>query len=120
MEEMGKWISEHLVLCICLFAVAVCLIFLVVILSVKKPGKKKSVGEEFERLIACFGGIENILRVQSRESRLSLVLKDYDAVQEEELKKIGVSSSIRMSNKITFVVGSKAEKIEEYILSKKK
>lgn len=120
MEEVGKWISDHLILCLCLLAILVSLIAIVVILSVKKSKKKKSAGKEFERLIECFGGIENILRVQSRESRLSLVLKDYDAVQEEELKKIGISSSIRMSHKITFVVGSKAAQIEEYIQNQKK
>ncbi|MDD7735258.1 MAG: hypothetical protein SOW55_03315 [Bacilli bacterium] len=111
---MLDWILDHLVLCICLLAILVCLIAIVIILLVKKT-KKKDDSSFFSQITSYFGGKDNILEATSKGSRLSLVLKDYSLVNDEELKKIGVTSSIKMTNKITFVIGDKAKSIEEYI-----
>lgn len=115
---MLEWIVDHLVLCICLLAIVVSIISIVVILLVRKS-KKKDEGSLFDQIISYFGGRENIKEASSRGSRLSLVLDDYSLVNEDELKKIGVTSSIKMTNKITFVIGDKAKEIEEYINSNK-
>lgn len=114
---MWNWILDHLVLSICLLAIVVCLIAIVVILIVKKCKNKKTDSSIYDELIECFGGIDNIVSATARESRLSLVLKNYDLVNNELLNEKGVSSSIRMSNKITFVIGTQAKDIEAYINS---
>lgn len=76
----------------------------------KKRFVKTRRKENFQ-LVDALGGKENILQATATGSRLSLTLKDYDAVQEGKLKELGVSSIIRMSQKITLVIGEDAEKI---------
>lgn len=118
---MLDWIQDNLVLFICIVIAFVSLITVTIILIVNKSKKDKFIkqNEELDEFISLFGGIENIIEVKARESRLSLVLNDYDKVNQEGLKQKGVSSSIKMSNKITFVIGSLAKDIEEHINSLK-
>lgn len=115
-----EWIIDHLVLCICLLAIVVSLISIVVILLKKKIGKVKNISSSLQEYVDIFGGIDNIIEVKARESRLSLVLKDYDLINKEKLEEKGITSSIKMTNKITYVIGSLALEIEEYINSLKK
>ena len=71
-------------------------------------------------MIEGFGGLDNIIEVSAKASRLSLTLKDYSLVNVQLLKEKGVTSSIKMSNKITFVIGEQAKDIENHISSKQK
>jgi phosphotransferase system IIB component len=80
-----------------------------------KVKEAQSDKEKYDRYIENFGGRENIISATAVGSRLSLVLKDYDIVNLEELNKLGITSSIKMSNKITFVIGSLASDIAKYI-----
>lgn len=73
--------------------------------------RKKSNNE----LILALGGRENILNVQARGSRLTLVLKDYEIIDEAKLKMHGVSSIIKMSEKITLVIGQESKELEALI-----
>lgn len=62
-------------------------------------------------LIECLGGFSNIVKATSVGSRLSLVLNDYNVINEDNLKKLGVSSIIKMSNKLTLVIGEESKDI---------
>ena len=115
-----EWILDHLVLCICLLAVVGSLISIVVIVLKNKFGKGKVNNDSLQEFIDIFGGIDNIVEVKARESRLSLVLKDYEVIKKEKLEEKGITSSIKMTNKITYVIGSIAQEIEEYINQLKK
>lgn len=57
-----------------------------------------------EAALAALGGAENILDHSLNGSRVILVLSNYDAVNVEALKELGVSSVVKMTNKITLVV----------------
>jgi phosphotransferase system IIB component len=111
---MPAWIEENLVLIVCGAVILSSLIYILVVLLKKKHGKKNE-SSLYQELVSCFGGLDNIIQVSVRESRLSLVLKDYSLVDSETLKEKGVTSSIKMSNKITFVIGSQAKDIAKYI-----
>lgn len=115
---MLDWVKNNLVLSICIVAIVVSLIAIVIILIVKKCRKKKDESGIYQDILNAFCGIENIVEVKCRESRLSLVLMDYNLIDENVLKEKGISSSIRMTNKITYVIGNQAKKIEEYINEK--
>ena len=54
------------------------------IIIVKKT-KKKDDSSFFSQITSYFGGKDNILESTSKGSRLSLVLKDYSLVNDEEL-----------------------------------
>lgn len=92
------------------------LVFLFIYFSKKTKDKEvQSEKEIFARYVEDFGGKDNIISATAIGSRLSLVLKDYDIVNLEDLNKLGITTSIKMTNKITFVIGTLAKEIENYI-----
>jgi phosphotransferase system IIB component len=90
-------------------------IFLIVFFRMKNVKKTSITTSDYDKYIDAFGGKENIISASSQGSRLILVLKDYDVVDLEELNKLGITSSIKMSNKITFIIGSLSSDIAKYI-----
>lgn len=67
----------------------------------KKPEQKVI---KNEAALAALGGAENILDHSLNGSRVILVLSNYDVVNVDALKEMGVSSVVKMTNKITLVV----------------
>lgn len=67
----------------------------------KKPEQKVI---KNEAVLSALGGAENILEHSLNGSRVILVLNNYDVVNAEALKELGVSSIVKMTNKITLVV----------------
>lgn len=65
-----------------------------------------------ETILLALGGRENIISASSSGSRLVLQLKDYSKLQDDVLKQAGVSSILRMTNKVTLVIGQDAKEIE--------
>ena len=57
-----------------------------------------------EAALVALGGAENILDHSLNGSRVILVLSNYDVVNVDALKEMGVSSVVKMTNKITLVV----------------
>lgn len=57
-----------------------------------------------EEALRALGGADNILDHSLNGSRVILVLNNYDAVDVNALKEMGVSSVVKMENKITLVV----------------
>lgn len=92
-------------------------IVLFVVLIIVKSARKKAFLKERERanaeIVEYIGGRDNVISASSSGSRLILVLKDYSLVNDEKIKSLGVSSIIRMSTKITFVIGEDAKNIAE-------
>ena len=81
--------------------------------TLQQDKTKKESNLYFEYLDA-FGTINNIISAYYKGSRLTLVLRDYDLLDNEKLETLGISSSIRMSSKITFV-SELAEELSNYI-----
>ena len=74
----------------------------------KRHNKKFSDGEPW---VFALGEKENIKEVSATRSRLSVVLVDNEKIDKELLKKLGVSSILTMSNKITLLIEEKAEEV---------
>lgn len=68
---------------------------------IKAPERKVIKNEE---ALKALGGAENILDHSLNGSRVILVLNNYDLVDDKALKEMGVSSIVKMTNKITLVV----------------
>lgn len=94
-------------------------LLLFIIFLVFNAVKKKSYLDQRKKanieMINYFGGKDNIISAKAQSSRLSLVLKDYNVLDENKLKELGVSSIIKMSNKVILVIGEEASKIAEII-----
>ena len=65
--------------------------------------------------LLALGGLENIKEVTAIGSRLSLVLIDKEKIDREQLKTLGVTSVLTMSNKVTLVIEGEAERIASSI-----
>ena len=85
-------------------------IIMVIRFHVTKSPKVKVKNDEW---LNALGGKENVKEISAVGSRLSLNLVDKDAINREQLKTLGVSSVVTMSNKVTLVIEGKAEKIAE-------
>lgn len=79
---------------------------------ISKNSKKKSSSILANKIITLLGGKDNILSLSSKGSRLIVSLKNKDLLNENELKQIGVSSIINMSNKTILVIGEISKEIE--------
>ncbi len=97
-------------------ALSIALIILIAVLFIFLTGKKnkKESNEAYKDYLEAFGTINNIISSYFKGSRLTLVLRDYDLLDNEKLETLGISSSIRMSSKITFIY-EKAEELSNYI-----
>lgn len=102
---------------------SLCLIamLIIIITSLIQAKKKKEFfskrKEEDIKIVSLLGGQDNIISYKASGSRLNLTLKDYSLVNESELKEKGVSSLIKMQDKLILVIGEEAKEIEEYLNS---
>ena len=104
-----------------LIAGLVIIIVLAVLITLILKKKKKLLVEKKElhsQLIDGFGGVENVISSEAKGSRLNLVLKDYTKLNEERIKELGVSSIIKMSTKVTLIIGTQAKEISDSINKK--
>ena len=93
----------------------VLLISAVTVLLVANLRKRKGPSINSSNWIIALGDKENIKEVSATGSRLSLVLVDKDKIDREQLKQLGVSSVLVMSNKVTLVIEDKAEQVASSI-----
>lgn len=86
------------------------IILIVAIIIFINANKKKNLNKEFSEkvlgIINNLGGNDNIISVTPKMSRVEFVLKDYELVNKEELKNLGVQGISKTSQKITLVVGN--------------
>ena len=93
-------------------ALVIVIILLLYFLVFKKK-KKKPVDNN--AWFIALGEKENIKEIKGVGSRLSVVLFDQNKVDKEQLKALGVSNILTMSNKITLVIEGEAERIAELL-----
>lgn len=112
----NKFLKDNALWIALFFAVVIIVTLLTIFLSGKrsgiKSGNKSFASEDF---LAALGGRENIISLYAKGSRLSLVLKENNLLVEEDLRKNGVMSIIKMSSKITLVVNGSAEELAKVI-----
>lgn len=72
--------------------------------AVSAPKSEKEIPTNSLEILEALGGKENIIEHSLNGSRMSLVLHNYDMVDENKLNSLGVDSCIRMSNKIILVI----------------
>lgn len=98
-----------IVLCIIAFLGAItCVIYLI-----NKKSKKNSSYSLISGIFESLGGKENIKELYSKGSRLTFILYDKEKLNEPQLKNLGITSIIYMSNKTTIIIGSLAQDIEK-------
>lgn len=75
----------------------------------KKSEPKKTIN--ISDNLSAIGGRENVLSHNLSGSRIILVLRNYDLVDKEKLKKAGATGFILKSDKLTIVFKDEAEEV---------
>lgn len=94
--------------------VLIAVIVIVLLVTNKSKGKKSSndLEKTLNHIIDALGGRDNIKSMDAKMSRLtiSLVTNNIDV---EKLKEIGIERVIKMSDKITLLIGDKAQEFAD-------
>lgn len=106
-QEVNDFLSTY-ALYIVLGFVLILAITVCVILLVNKYNKNKTTKKTKETSIEKFygfvGGKENIDDIRLVGSRLTLVLKDVNLLNKDEIKTLGVNNIISLKEKVTLVL----------------
>ena len=76
----------------------------------KRKISKHKINNAVNHFYNYVGGKENIISSSLNGSRLTLTLMDYNAVDKEQLKTLGVLSIIALKDKITLVLDDNGKK----------
>ena len=106
---------KNIALWIALAIVGVIVICVVLILVLGRKNKKapEPVIAEKSKWVDALGGAENIISSEAYGSRLAVKLQDKSLINKEELKQLGVTNFIEMSDKITLLLEDKAELVKK-------
>lgn len=101
----------------CVAVVVIIILTIVIIFLVKnrKPSKPKKIVSvaSADEWVEALGGNDNIVDVSSTGSRLSIKIKNRDLINRDALTKLGVTSIVLMSDKVTLVTNLDNQKIVE-------
>ena len=102
---------------ICLAIVGLILLTILIIYILKLPSKKANKAQPInnDEWLTALGGKDNVAEINQNGSRISVNLKDDNLLDREKLTFLGVSSVVKMSNKVTLVVSKDSQKIYESI-----
>lgn len=101
------------------FLLGAVFILILTIVLIFLSGRKNDKKQDFELFYSALGGLANIKSAENHGSRLALKLLDYEKIDYEKLKNAGVSSYIKMTDKLTVVIGTKSSVLEKLINEKK-
>lgn len=87
-----------------LILIVLLIIFILLIVNHKKVNKTINKFSNYDEIINCLGGIENIKEFSFRGSRFTVILINQSLLKTEDIKKYGISSVITMSNKNILVM----------------
>lgn len=98
--------------------VVLALIFLIVaivafLLIRNARHKNNQQNDLLESIVEALGGRDNIQNMEAKMSRLIVELSDDNLVDLDRLKQIGVARVIKMSNKMTLLIGNVAGEIAD-------
>lgn len=89
-------------------------ILLVVLLAILKAGKK-DVRMDFNKLVECFGGKDNIISTEYTLSRFKVLLKDVSKADKEGITKLGAKGIVEIDNELKIILGPNSKNLKKYI-----
>ena len=114
-DDINAFLKHNAIwMALVLVGIIVITIVLILVLGRKKKNKKPEIAEK-SKWVEALGGEENILTSEAYGSRLALTLADKSKINRDELKALGVTSIIEMSEKITLLLEDKAELVKAEI-----
>lgn len=115
--DFNEFLSKY-ALFIALTVFSVITVLILFFLFIPRLKKEKLVSEETidkEEFLNLLGGVDNILDISLKGSRLSVSLKDQTIVDLEVLKKHGVDRVIVMQSKLVLLVNKKVARLFNHL-----
>ena len=111
---IGEFFQKYgLVIALVLVGIIIVIVTFLLIRNKNKSKTNKASNELYEKIIEGLGGKENIISLEAKMSRLNVSLKDDNLLNIDLLKTSGVSRVVKMSSRITLLMGNSASEIEQ-------
>ena len=113
--DAGDFFKNYgLIIGLIILGIIIVVVVVLLIRNKAKSNNKKASNDLFNQIMEGLGGIANIDSLEAKMSRLNVSLKNDNLLNIESLKASGVSRVIKMSSKITLLIGDVASEIEEH------
>ena len=89
-------------------------VLLVIYFAIRKSNKK-DLKLEFNKLVECLGGKDNIVDTEIELSRFKVTLKDITKANKEGIIKLGAKGVVEIDDQLKIILGSDAKKLKKYI-----
>lgn len=94
-------------------------VLLIIYFAIRKSNKK-DLKLEFNKLVECLGGVDNIVDTEIEMSRFKVTLKDITKANKEGIIKLGVKGVVEIDDQLKIIFGSDAKQLRKYISEIKK
>ena len=102
---------------ICAVVIVIAVLAILIPRLLKKEKKPAKPVLNYEDSMNLLGGKDNIVESKINGSRITVILKNYDLVNKEEIEKLGVDRFILMSDRLILVAKENVEEIYKRLFS---
>lgn len=89
-------------------------VLLVIYFAIRKSNKK-DLKLEFNKLVECLGGKDNIVETEIEMSRFKVTLKDITKANKEGIIKLGAKGVVEIDDQLKIIFGSEAKQLRKFI-----
>ncbi|MCI6848181.1 MAG: PTS transporter subunit EIIB [Erysipelotrichaceae bacterium] len=89
-------------------------VLLVIYFAIRKSNKK-DLKLEFNKLVECLGGKDNIVDTEIELSRFKVTLKDITKANKEGIMKLGAKGVVEIDDQLKIIFGSEAKQLRKFI-----
>ena len=89
-------------------------ILLIIYFAIAKSNRK-DLKLEFNKLVECLGGKDNIVETEIEMSRFKVTLKDITKANKEGLIKLGAKGVVEIDDQLKIIFGADAKQLRKFI-----
>ena len=89
-------------------------VLLVIYFAIRKSNKK-DLKLEFNKLVECLGGKDNIVDTEIELSRFKVTLRDITKANKEGIMKLGAKGVVEIDDQLKIIFGSEAKQLRKFI-----
>ena len=89
-------------------------VLLVIYFAIRKSNKK-DLKLEFNKLVECLGGKDNIITYEFNKSRFVVTLADISLANKEAIQKMGAQGIVEIDNQLKIILGDSAKQLKKQI-----
>ena len=89
-------------------------VLLVIYFAIRKSNKK-DLKLEFNKLVECLGGKDNIVDTEIELSRFKVTLKGITKANKEGIMKLGAKGVVEIDDQLKIIFGSEAKQLRKFI-----